>query len=94
MPNPFQARTRIAFDLPRDAPVSLEVFDVTGRLVRTLANESMAAGAYEVSWNGADNSGQQVAAGVYLYRLRAGSFEATRRMATKTSTRLSTSAPR
>lgn len=60
--------------------MSLEVFEVTGRLVRTLVGERLPAGAHEISWDRADNSGQGVAAGVYLYRLRARSFEATGRL--------------
>lgn len=80
MPNPLRAGSRIAFDLPAEAAVSLEVFDVTGRLVRTLAREVLPVGRHEIAWDGADSSGQPAAAGVYLYRLRAGTFEATRRI--------------
>ncbi len=80
VPNPSSAGTHIVFDLPVETPVSLEVFDVSGRLVRTLVRESMPAGGHEVSWDGADESGRRVSAGVYLYRLRAGEFEATRRL--------------
>ena len=80
MPNPLRAGTSIAFELPADSPVSLEVFDVTGRRIRTLAAESMTSGNHEITWDGTDESGSRVAAGVYLYRLRAGELTATRRM--------------
>ena len=80
MPNPMRAGTHIAFDLPVDASVSLEVFDVSGRLIRTLARQALLAGEHRIAWDGADNNGRSVARGVYLYRLRAGAFEATRRM--------------
>jgi hypothetical protein len=80
VPNPLRVGTRIAFDLPVDAEVSLEVFDVTGRRVRTLAREALPAGAHEIAWDGRDDSGHSVAVGVYLYRLRAGQFEAARRV--------------
>ncbi len=78
-PNPFSAATRIGFDLPREATVRLQVFDVGGRLVRTLVQGSTPAGRHEVTWNGADDAGRRASPGVYLYRLRAGTFEATRR---------------
>ena len=68
----------IGFDLPQKALVSLGVYDVRGRLVRTLVHGSQPAGTHEVMWDGVDNSGRKVSAGVYLYRFRAGSFEATR----------------
>jgi hypothetical protein len=80
MPNPFRAGTSIAFELPADSRVSLEVYDVTGRRIRTLAAESMVTGKHEIAWDGTDESGSRVAAGVYLYRLRAGELTATRRM--------------
>jgi len=80
VPNPSRGGSRIAFDLPRDTPISLEVLDVRGRLVRTLARGSRPAGAHEISWDGADNAGRRAAAGVYLVHLRAGVLESTRRM--------------
>jgi hypothetical protein len=79
-PNPARARAHIAFDLPAQAAVSLLVFDVGGRVVRTLARASMPAGAHVVGWDGRDESGRRVPAGVYLYRLRAGSNESSGRL--------------
>ena len=79
-PNPFHAATRIRFDLPQEAPVTLEVFDISGRLVRTLIRDTVIAGAHEKVWNGLDDTGRSVSSGVYLYRLRAGSFRATQRV--------------
>jgi hypothetical protein len=76
-PNPFRAVTRIAFDLPRPAAVTLDVFDVSGRLVRTLARGTYVAGPHELTWDGTDGGGRTVAAGVYLYRLRTAGFEST-----------------
>lgn len=76
-PNPFRAATRIAFELPRDAAVSVDVFDVSGRLVRTLAHGTHTTGAHELTWDATDGSGRKVAAGVYLYRLRTAGFEST-----------------
>ena len=60
--------------------VRLEVYDLTGRRVRTLVDESRPAGRYEVTWNGTDDNGARVASGTYFYRLQAGSFTRTEKM--------------
>jgi flagellar hook capping protein FlgD len=81
-PNPFNPQTTIAFDLPQRAVASLRIYDVSGRLVRELiAGDELAQGAHSVSWNGRNDRGQALAAGVYFYRLQAGEYLATRRMA-------------
>jgi hypothetical protein len=79
-PNPARTLAHIAFDLPAQAAVSLQVFDVSGRVVRTLAHSSMPAGAHVVAWDGRDANGRRAPAGVYLYRLRAAGFESTGRL--------------
>jgi len=68
-PNPFNPTTTISFDLPKDGFVTLKIYDVTGRLVRVLVQEQKLAGAHSVLWDGLDDAGQKVAAGVYLYRI-------------------------
>jgi hypothetical protein len=78
-PNPFGGATTIRFALPAAGPVDLAVYDLAGRLVRRLARGEHAAGEHFVTWNGADEGGRRVAAGVYFYRLTA-----TGRTATKT----------
>lgn len=71
-PNPFNPRTTIAFDLPRDCRVNLGIYDLSGRLVKTLlAGEAMTAGRRQRIWFGRDDAGAQVATGVYFYRLEA-----------------------
>jgi hypothetical protein len=75
-PNPSASRTTIAFELPAPAAVRLEVFDAVGRHVRTLAPGVFGPGLHEVSWNGRNDQGREVASGVFLYRLDA---EGTRR---------------
>ena len=60
--------------------VQLSVFNVRGELVTTVLDENRAAGVHRVSWDGHDNKGQPVALGVYLYRIKAGSFTDTKRM--------------
>lgn len=79
-PNPARTLTHIAFDLPTQAAVSLQVFDVSGRVVRTLARSGMPAGTHVVAWDGRDANGHRAPAGVYLYRLRAAGFESTGRL--------------
>jgi len=69
-PNPCGAQTRIAFGLPADGPVELKVYDLAGRLVRTLADGPRAAGAHTVHWHGDTDGGQQAASGIYFYRLQ------------------------
>jgi len=80
-PNPFNPMTVIQYDLPRSVPVSLRVYDMSGRLVRTiLSDEVVQAGRHDTVWNGQDEAGQAVAAGVYFFSLEAGPFFETRRM--------------
>jgi hypothetical protein len=79
-PNPFNPTTQIKFDLPKAATVELSVYDILGREVRRLVNERYNAGSYTVTWDGRNNRGSQVATGMYVYRLRAGSFVSTKKM--------------
>ncbi|HER43998.1 MAG TPA: T9SS type A sorting domain-containing protein [Candidatus Eisenbacteria bacterium] len=69
VPNPFNPTTVIRFELPAPASVRLVVFDIRGRLVRTLVNGELPAGGKEIAWDGRDDDGRIVASGVYLYRL-------------------------
>jgi hypothetical protein len=71
-PNPFVTSARIAFALKGEGsvPVDLKVFDVTGRVVRTLVNRELEPGQHSVSWNGLTDRGQRVSSGVYFYELR------------------------
>jgi len=81
VPNPFNPQTTISFDLPRETQATVRIFDVTGRLVRSLLNGAIARqGRNEVVWNGRDVDGRQVATGVYFYRLEAGEYSETKRM--------------
>jgi hypothetical protein len=81
VPNPFNPSTRIQFDLARDGRVRLEIFDVAGKLVRTLADGDLHRGyRHSVTWNGLDAAGRRVASGVYFYRLVTEDLAATRKM--------------
>ncbi|MDG1753702.1 MAG: FG-GAP-like repeat-containing protein [Rhodothermales bacterium] len=80
-PNPFNPTTSIRFELPRDKAVSLTIFDVSGRIVKTLVdNQQMAEGAHEMQWDGTNDAGASVASGTYLYRLSFGNFAHTKTM--------------
>ena len=79
-PNPFNPTTTIAFSIAKKGPVKMQLFDIDGRLVKTLVDEEMAPGQYKVVWNGENRSGSTVASGVYFVRLRAASFESTKKM--------------
>jgi flagellar hook assembly protein FlgD len=78
-PNPFNAETKIDFHTNGDA-VSLEVFDLTGALVITLIDGSLDAGHHSVVWNGLDESGSEVASGIYFYRLNGSDSKQVKRM--------------
>jgi hypothetical protein len=71
-PNPLVHQTSIAFDLPHARHVSARVYDVAGRLTRTLADELLQAGRHERIWDGANDSGHRVTAGIYFVVLDAG----------------------
>ena len=79
-PNPFNPTTTIRYDLPVQAEVRLTIFNVLGRSVRTLVVQKQAAGAHSAVWDGRDDSGRQLASGVYVYRLQAGEFHKTAKM--------------
>lgn len=79
-PNPFNPVTAIGYELPFEAAVELTIFDIQGRVVRTLVASSKTPGRHEVVWNGRDDTGRPVASGVYLYQLRAGEKRETRKM--------------
>ena len=68
-PNPFNPRTVLAFELTAPAAVRLAIVDLAGRHVRTLATGPLPAGTHQRTWNGRDDAGRAVAAGVYLARL-------------------------
>jgi hypothetical protein len=80
-PNPFNPSTTIRYTVgTAGGQVTLSVYDVTGRLVRTLVNELRTPGQKHAVWDGRDEHGQRVSTGVYFYRLQAPGFEQTRKM--------------
>ena len=79
-PNPFNPTTTIAYSIAKDNEVSLMIYDVAGRQVRTLVNERQKADVHKVVWDGHNDAGTRVASGVYFYKLVAGSFVKTKKM--------------
>ena len=81
-PNPWRDATRVRFVIPASsagAHAAVRVYDPAGRLVTTLADETMAAGPHDVAWSGLDGHARRVSAGVYFVRLEAGDAVLTRR---------------
>ncbi len=79
-PNPFNPTTTIGYTMLTDGFAEIAIYDVSGRLVRTLVSGNATAGFNEVVWDGRDDSGSRVASGVYLYQLRAASVVETKKM--------------
>jgi len=79
-PNPFNPATVIGFSLSRGADTRLEIFDVSGRLVRTLVDEALHSGRHEAVWDGTNDRGVKAASGIYFYRLTLPGYEKTRKM--------------
>ncbi|NUO81362.1 T9SS type A sorting domain-containing protein [candidate division KSB1 bacterium] len=80
-PNPFNPSTTITYSLPLNKKVTLRIYDMMGRVVRTLVDDQMqSAGRYKVQWDGRNQHGTRVASGVYLYALEFGNFKKTKSM--------------
>ena len=79
-PNPFNPITTLHYDLPEDGLVNITIYDIMGRIVKTLVNSSQTAGYRTINWNATNNVGQPVSAGLYLYTIQAGKFRQTKKM--------------
>jgi flagellar hook assembly protein FlgD len=79
-PNPFNPTTTIGFSLPEATQVELDIYDVSGRRVRTLVDGRREAKRYAVEWDGRDDGGTRVASGIYFYRIVAGRHVETKKM--------------
>jgi hypothetical protein len=79
-PNPFNPETNIRFQLPEASKVTLTIYNILGQEVRSLISKNLNAGYHTIKWDGTNNFGLKVASGVYLYRLNAGSFVASKKM--------------
>jgi hypothetical protein len=79
-PNPFNPETTIQFDLPAQSFVLLTIYDMHGRVVRTLVNGTKNIGTHNVTWDGSNDKGEKVSSGLYFYRLEANTFSDFRKM--------------
>jgi hypothetical protein len=80
-PNPFNPETSIKYHLPAQTSVTLRIYNALGQEIRTLVDQVQDAGVYSAQWDGKDNHGRQLSTGLYLFRLEAGDFVMTRKMA-------------
>ena len=79
-PNPFNPSTNFTYSVPNTTDVRIAIYDLFGREIKTLVNESKEAGTYNITWNGRDSHNRQVATGVYFYKMQATGFEKTMKM--------------
>jgi hypothetical protein len=80
-PNPFNPQTTISFSITDDiATTSLVVYNSKGQKIKTLINEVLHIGSHKIVWNGLDESGNNVASGIYLYKMRSGNYSAVKKM--------------
>jgi len=79
-PNPFNPETTIRYSVRETGPVSVEIYNLKGQLVKRLVNEEKAAGEHSVVWKGTDNNNRPVSSGVYFYRMTAGKYSSSKKM--------------
>jgi len=79
-PNPFNPMITIRYDVPKDELVNITIYDMMGRVVKTLVNGSQTAGYKSIIWNATNNLGEPVSAGMYIYSIQAGDFRQTKKM--------------
>lgn len=79
-PNPFNPSTVIRFTLEKSQPVSVEIYNVEGRLIRTLVQDNLPEGSHQITWDGKDERGFSLSSGIYFYSLRGSSHQLTKKM--------------
>ena len=79
-PNPFNPETNISFSIPSEQIVKLTIYNLKGQKVRELVNGQFVSGEHSVVWNGTDENGKKVGSGLYLYRLKTGDNEISKKM--------------
>ncbi|MFX0197867.1 MAG: FlgD immunoglobulin-like domain containing protein, partial [Candidatus Hodarchaeota archaeon] len=72
--------TTIQFHVPRTSHVTIKIFNILGREIKTLLDTEIQAGQHKMLWNGKDEQNRQVTSGVYFYQMKAGDFQMTRKM--------------
>ncbi len=79
-PNPFNPETTISFNVPQTTKLNLNIYNINGQMVRTLANGTYDAGEYNIVWDGNDNNGNSVSTGMYFYKLESEEFNEMKQM--------------
>lgn len=79
-PNPFRTQTEIRYSLAAAEKVSLFIYDISGRIVKSLVNGKINPGIYSINWNGKNDRGQQVSAGIYFYQLKTKDYTKTNKI--------------
>ena len=79
-PNPFNPETTFWYDVPEESEVTIKVYSLLGREVKTLYDGYKQAGRYELKWDGQDELGERVSSGIYILRMQAGTFSKGRKM--------------
>jgi len=79
-PNPFNPITQIKYEIPKEGYVSVVIYDLVGRLVKTLVNEKQSPGYFNITWDSTNNQNLKVSAGMYIYRIQSGDFSKTKKM--------------
>ncbi|HFE64015.1 MAG TPA: T9SS type A sorting domain-containing protein, partial [Caldithrix sp.] len=79
-PNPFNPTTSIDYQIPKAGQITLDIYDMLGQRVRRLMDGWHESGYYSAEWDGRDDAGLPVASGIYIYRFRAGGYQAARKM--------------
>lgn len=79
-PNPFNPTTTVKFSMEESANVSIDIYNIKGRKVKTLVNDIQSAGSHTEIWNGTNDSGEVVGSGIYFMKMKAGNVESTKKM--------------
>lgn len=79
-PNPFNPETTISFDISNKSEVTLKIYNILGKEVKTLLNKQLPAGSYNLEWDGADNAGNLVSSGIYFYNLTSDNISLSKKM--------------
>jgi hypothetical protein len=79
-PNPVLSNTVIRYAIPAEGQASLKVYDLSGRLVKTLVSGSQKSGVYALKWDGKDHAGNRLPSGIYFYRFVSGDYKATKKL--------------
>lgn len=69
-PNPFNPTTIIQYDIPKAGKVEISIYDISGRQIRTMVNQSQAPGLQKTEWDGKNDAGQKAASGLYIYTVK------------------------